>query len=398
MPGAGVLMAGALTTGIGSRLVSTADAQPPAAEPSPEAIKKALDYLRSHQAQDRWEYKFVPVDKTLTAADLQKLLTASDREGWEYCGTQDLADAKARNAATPHMVFKRPRAGARASTDAQSATAAGLAALAESLENAKRAEASEKEAKRLADQERYFRSIYEAQLKAAEDARRQREKNAAEQDRLNADDAKKKAAAADTERERKHLQQQHDRAIQPEQEIQELRRDYEALIARLKHLEDLRKATGNRTTETEPAATRSLSLPLQHVNVDDALKAIDKVYPAGGFKAQIDTRTNTLTIHGPPETLAKLKELIEKTVDVKPTDATSFAAEKPEIAIIMFKHIDAKTAQDAIKKGLGSTASKLSIAVDQNTNSVIIAGSPDALRDARKVVDSIDRPRSGERK
>src|SRR5262245_3552840 len=216
---AGVLMAGALTTGIGSRLMSTADAQPPSAEPSPEAIKKALDYLRSHQTQERWEYKFVPVKKSLTAADLQKLLSASDRDGWEYCGTQDLADAKARGAATPHMVFKRPRDRGRADADARN-VAAGLAALAQSLDEAKLAEAK---ARGLAEQERYARSVYEAQLratesqlKATEDVRRQGERNAAElKNRLEADDAKKKAADADAAL--RALRQELDRATQVEQ-------------------------------------------------------------------------------------------------------------------------------------------------------------------------------------
>src|SRR5262245_20223690 len=88
----GALVAGALTTGVGTRFLSTADAQPPTRterEAEAEQLKKALDYLKAIQARDRWEYKFVPVPGTLTAADLQKLLSSHDRDGWEYCGAKE---------------------------------------------------------------------------------------------------------------------------------------------------------------------------------------------------------------------------------------------------------------------------------------------------------------------
>ena len=59
-------------------------------------------------------FKMESALKALSTADLQRLLSASDHEGWEYRGTQDLVagrtkDGKAGGAATPHMVFKRPR-------------------------------------------------------------------------------------------------------------------------------------------------------------------------------------------------------------------------------------------------------------------------------------------------
>jgi RNA polymerase sigma factor (sigma-70 family) len=377
---AGVLLAGALTTGIGSRLVSTADAQAPSSEPSPDAIKKALDYLRSQPSQDRWEYKFVRVDKTFTPSDLQKLLSASDRDGWEYCGTQELADAKAQIAAAPHMVFKRPRAAGVADADAHRAARAGLAALADAVDKADRAKANEEEAKRTAEAERYLRMVHEAQLQSAQDAVRKSGQLADDYD------AKKKAAADATQ---KALAQERDRAALLERQIEQIRRQNDALMTRLKELEDTSKAGGNRATETAP--TKTLALPLKHVKADAVLKVVQEVFPAGSFKAHIDTGSNTLTIHGSPDLLAKLKELVEKHIDAASADSTTPAAENPEIAVIPLKHIDAKTALDAIKKELEKSRKKFAVTIDSATNSLIVGGPADAVKDARKVVEVIDR-------
>src|SRR5262249_32681635 len=163
---------------------------------SPEAIKRALDYLRSHQTQERWEYKFVPVDKPLTSADMQKLLSASDHEGWEYCGTQDLVtsrakDSKAGGSATPHMVFKRPRVADGAD---EARTAAGLAALAK-----QQAEAAEREAnaKALEQKTLYLRSIQDAHRQLEVEA--EHAKSEAEHRARAADMLKKKADESATD-------------------------------------------------------------------------------------------------------------------------------------------------------------------------------------------------------
>jgi RNA polymerase sigma factor (sigma-70 family) len=92
---AGVVVAGLLTTGIGSRLMSSAGAQAPnKRDAEAEQIRRALEFIKASQApHDRWEYKFVAVKSTLDAAELQKMLGNYDREGWEYCGSQNLAVA-----------------------------------------------------------------------------------------------------------------------------------------------------------------------------------------------------------------------------------------------------------------------------------------------------------------
>src|SRR5262245_14755605 len=311
---AGILMAGAISTGIGSRLISTADAQPPASEASPEAIKKALDYLRSKQTQERWEYKFVPVDKPLTTADLQKLLSASDLEGWEYCGTQDLVTGRAKaGSATPHMVFKRPRAGASAAAEAR--TAAGLAALAQ-----QQAEAAEREAmaKELAEKNLYLRAIQDAHRQSAADAERARSE--AEHRARSADMLKKKAdeSAADVARER-------DRIKELEMLILKYQAEQAALRKRLEELESMRPRSGaSRPSSLEPLrASDALIFQLRNTKADDVGKVLEKVFPDGGFKASIDTGANTLTIYGPPELLAKAKVIVEESLNVKASLTTA---------------------------------------------------------------------------
>ena len=125
---AGIVLAGILTTGIGSSVLSTAGAQGPPTDKSPESVKRAIDFLRANQApKDRFEYKFIPIDVPLSAEELQKVLTEADRDGWQYCGSQELAVS--RRQLTPHMVFKRPRAVAAADTDAHLRYTRALAAL-----------------------------------------------------------------------------------------------------------------------------------------------------------------------------------------------------------------------------------------------------------------------------
>jgi len=99
---AGVLLAGILTTGIGARLMSNAEAQ------SPEVIAEVdrkLEALREQQANGKWEYKFVPLEKPLPAKELQRVLASHDREGWDYCGSQDVV---VKGQPVPHLTFKRP--------------------------------------------------------------------------------------------------------------------------------------------------------------------------------------------------------------------------------------------------------------------------------------------------
>jgi type II secretory pathway component GspD/PulD (secretin) len=59
--------------------------------------------------------------------------------------------------------------------------------------------------------------------------------------------------------------------------------------------------------------------------------------------------------------------------------------------VIPLKHIDAKTALDAIKKELEKSRKKFAVTIDSATNSLIVGGPADAVKDARKVVEVIDR-------
>ena len=110
------MVAGVLTTGIGTRIMSSADAQNPKADPSPEQIKNAIEFLQKARHQqpaqppsDRFEYKFVPIEKPLSAEELRRLVSAFDREGWEYTGAQDLATGNKTGSTIPHVVFKKLR-------------------------------------------------------------------------------------------------------------------------------------------------------------------------------------------------------------------------------------------------------------------------------------------------
>src|SRR5262245_58519042 len=447
---AGILMVGAISTGIGSRLISTADAQPPASDASPEAIKKALDYLRSHQTQERWEYKFVPVEKALSTADLQKLLTASDHEGWEYCGTQELVtrtkDGKAGGTATPHMVFKRPRAGASADADAR--TAAGHFALA--LQQAEAAE-REAKAKALAEEKLYFRPIQDAQRQSALDA--DQAKAEAEHRARAADVLKKQAdqSATDLARERDHVKEL-------ELMIRKAQDEQAVLRARLENLEARRAQL---STPDPLTASDSLIIQLKGDKADDVAKVIEKVFPAGGYKASIDSMSNTLTVHASRELLLKVKEVIEKTLDVKASLATAnpiaasaeapvtalidvskssdpklaiqiiekafrdvkiaevrpegivvvgpsksvseardlikkqalatrTSEEKVEIATIRLKHVKAPNVQATITKAFDGNDAKLTIVSDAASNTLIVTGPPSMVADVKKLVEVLD--------
>src|SRR5207302_7707495 len=127
---AGVVLAGLLTTGIGANVLSTAGAQGPSpADPNAELLRRYSDAFRTTETpRTRFEYKFLAVEKALTPAQLQEVLSAADREGWGYCGSQDLAQEKT-GKVTPHMVFKRLRAGGAAAGErADAAAAAALLA------------------------------------------------------------------------------------------------------------------------------------------------------------------------------------------------------------------------------------------------------------------------------
>src|SRR5262249_10994212 len=277
---AGVLIAAALTTGVGSRIMSTADAQAPPADPNADSVKKAIDWLKTHPAPDRWEYKFLPIEKTLTIADLQKVLSASDREGWEYCGTQDLVvgeraqDAK-RGSTIPHMVFKRRRH-IDSDSEAQSSVAAALSHLARQVEESAKKEAAEEEARArwlsvLGQNRKRVQGAGE-EMKKESNVERQKagadrlELEARRRAGVEAVRAEQAAAAAVAERAR---------AEQLEAIIQNLRDEQKALTDRLKELE-LDRPQGKEKAAQTPGPTQSLSVSLKYVKAAEAITLLEK--------------------------------------------------------------------------------------------------------------------------
>src|SRR5262245_31254249 len=185
---AGVVLAGLLTTGIGTGVLSTAGAQGPPSDKSAAELKRYYDSLRAHEAiKERFEYRFVPIDRPLTTADMQKVLAMSDEEGWSYCGSQELADQKT-GKISPHMVFKRPRAGQTAEADA---TKRGLDALAV------------QQAREAALRERMVEMMRQADTSAVQEATAKSRIAAAEKERAALlDQVKRQQAEADAQRTR----------------------------------------------------------------------------------------------------------------------------------------------------------------------------------------------------
>lgn len=204
---AAVALAGLLTTGAG--VLSRAGAQAPPGPPAEDAVRQYREALRGRVVpQDRWEYKFLPVDRPLTAADLRQVLAGADQDGWAYCGSQDLTQERT-GKVTPHMVFKRPAAGgaAGARADAVAALLAELMAreaaardVAEAEGHVRRAEAEN--ARKKADEKAAAESgAIVRDVEAAVARQQQAEQAAKEAARLKAREAEREAADKARDRE-----------------------------------------------------------------------------------------------------------------------------------------------------------------------------------------------------
>lgn len=236
MLAAGIVVAGLLTTGAG--LLSRADAQPPSpANRYGDAVRAYEEALRvSPDRRDRWEYRFIPMDKPLTTTDLQKVLAGADREGWSYCGSQELSNEKS-GKVMAHMVFKRPSAGGTVGANDRADGAAALLAELTEREALSRKKTEAADRVRRMEHEWALKSADEkaAAEKAARDAAA-RERDAANAERHRAEEALKqlgRVKAADADR------AAADKAR--DKEIEEMRAKYEALIAQLR--DELKKAT-----------------------------------------------------------------------------------------------------------------------------------------------------------
>ena len=366
---AGVLIAGALTTGLGTRLLSTADAQAPPSDPTAQDIAKALDLLIRQQAQasSRFEYKFVPIEKALSVGDLQKTLAQYDRDGWDYCGTQDLLSSdKLKGAAkadgTPYMVFKRQRATAAGPDAGRAALAEALRALGDKPQDDARRSATEALLKayragearpavgaRAADLERkYLEEMLQRyeKLRGAEDgARKAAEVERERASELQALRAREAEAAARAQAEvqdalqKKAIEAQKalELADQLKRQEAEVKRFAEVKAANIKEAqdkikaleaelnktralaEDLAKRLADLDAEKKKAAAVKpggaeqqdrLSIALKHADVTEVSKVLEKVFPKAAAKVAVDVRTNTLHVIGAAEALASIKKVV----------------------------------------------------------------------------------------
>lgn len=387
---AGVIVAGLLTTGIGSQLMSLAEAQaPPRQENDADLVKRALEYLAAQQkTQDRWEYKFVPVKSTIDAAELQKMLTAHDREGWEYCGSQNLAVA---GAAVPHLTFKRPNTVA-----ARQADPATLQAIAAFLAAESKSDAATKAALL---REYYART---GQKGAAEfyDAVRQRELDAARKRELDLDMAKKAELEARrlAEDELKHLSdaerksraqdsqlknladQERAKAEQLQRDIQKLRAEYELLLNRVDELHDLR----SRVPDKGPAENNAKLLVPKPLKTQDVIAVMAKILPDVKV-LESDQRDNSITVRGSAATLAKVKDIIAKIADSDAVKQTPKPAGDNQAVVVALKHADAIN----LLKMLDNVSSDIKVTADERTNSIVLKVANDTS--AAKVKDIIQR-------
>jgi RNA polymerase sigma factor (sigma-70 family) len=290
-----VLAAGVLTTGIGARLLSTADAQAPSNhEPDLEQVQKAINFLRATHAKGRWEYKFVEIKKPLRIGDLQKVLAAAELEDWEYCGSQDLASADEMPRAIPHLVFKRPFKVAAVN---ENVTARALAALAAAQADAQDKRKAEDIARRAAHEARMAQEQYASQLQAAQAA----------------------------------LAQERDRAAALEKQVRQAHEEHEAIRRKIDELRSQK-------------ATETMTLPLRHMTARAAAEAIVKMIPDKSVRLTYDDRTNSLVVQGSPEALAAVRELITRRLDVA---ATGDAARSVTVRVRL-ANVDGKTAAKSL--------------------------------------------------
>jgi RNA polymerase sigma factor (sigma-70 family) len=366
-----VLAASVLTTGIGARLMSTAEAQPPARETDADQVKRALEYLSKQRSRSEWEYKFIPMEKPLRITDLQAVLRTAELEGWEYCGSQDIATADEKPRLVPHLAFKRKRDERAADQTTAAAVAALMAAQAE--KEANRAEA----ALQLRTREAALRNLREAETAKQLYEKRLRDAEAAlHQERARAEEA---------------LARERARTVQLELKLRDDMTTNDAFLKKLRELEESRPAADLR------APAKNLVLPLRHVSAQSVLKVLDSLKESP-FSAVADERTNSLILHGPPDVLAKVKEAIEKTLDAPPTAKAGTNRKEAdnwrnfELTVFHLKHTSPKAAKDLLAKTFAD--GKLPYLADITGNALVVAGPAESLQAIRKVVETLDKPTS----
>jgi RNA polymerase sigma factor (sigma-70 family) len=433
---AGVVLAGLLTTGIGTGVLSTAGAQGPSQDKSAAELKRYYDLLRAHQTPpERFEYKFVPVEKPLTTADLRKVLAMADTEGWSYCGSQELAEEKTGKIG-PHMVFKRPKDGADkkpglsrtdvglnalAEQQAREATAADFAASLQrmmeearakeheartELERRRRASDAEREraiaeskqleAKLAQEQDRAAKAARDAdraRLLADEQAAAKAERDAAIRKNLDkiGDDleaALKKLAEAELQR--KNAEAQRDNLKARQKELEAMKAEYEAVIRRMEAELKSRAAAEANAKAADPFAGEqrvTSVVKLAHIEGKAAADALAKVMPQAKVVAEVTT--NSVVLTGPSKVVAEAREVLAKLDGAPGADK-----EKADTLNIALKHTNAADVAKTLTGALGQESVK--ITYDAASNRLIVSGPPKVLDAVKKAVAEMDK--GGEKK
>ena len=418
---AGVVLVGVLTTGVG--VLSPADAQAPPDKNYGDALRKYYDALRSHEApKDRWEYRFIPVEKPLTTADLGKVLAGADQEGWNYCGSQDLAEERT-GKILPHMVFKRPRAGGVADEDrarreaaAQRATALEKerAALLEQLKvqdseltkrkaEAERALLDASRARKLADDQaaseqaaRAAAATHErdAALKAARD-QEAKTLDLIKRARQQEADAQHERAAAEKALKMAEERAQADRARQ--QELDAMKAKYEETIRRLE-AELKAKSAGEKgpppgasdpfsSTARGPGPNDTITavVKLRHLDGKSVAAGLAKVLPDAKIVAEVSP--DSIILKGPAKLVMEGREIILSKLDVPAAGAED---SKPDVAMIQLRYAKAGDVAKMLNK-IG-VAKPVRITSDDAANSLFVAAPPEEMVKVKKLVQDLDKP------
>lgn len=402
---AGLVLAGILTTSAG--VLSKADAQGQPADPYAEAVRQYADALRVAQTpKDKWEYRFVPVDKPLTAAELRLVLSRADGEGWTYCGSQDLIHQKT-DKGTPHMVFKRPAAGGVAADEAPGRKEAAAALLAEryARDLATKMQAEANTQRRRAEAERDQAAAAERaaarnkEVAAKVRAELEKAMNAAATQQA---DAARAAAAAEKALLDQELTRR--REMEARKELEALKAHYEKMIQDLqaqlkaKGVQPPARKADPAGKKPEPqAAGNPFGTPaemtvhkkfnLKHVDSQEAAEILAKAQLGGG-KLQLSAFPGALSVSGPKSVVDEVQTLIENLIDV-PAGAKAATATKPEVLVVALKHADAAKVYEQLKKVTGSNAARFNI--DTDSNSVILSAPPAVLEALKKVIGTLDR-------
>ncbi len=392
---AAVLLAGALTTGLGVRLLSSADAQAPPAKPDQsEQLRRALELLAQAQPKERWEYKFVPAANPLSIGDVLTYLKKYDAEGWEYCGAQDLLSSDKlkevpKSPTSTYLVFKRPKA---ADNRRAELTAEALlkvdeqkmlemkrlydVQLRQALDQFKKSEvdARDQEAKarkqavsaELATRaERDRALVVREQALAAEHAARAERENAARLAQVDA--ARQKELVAKT--------------AQLEAELAKTRAMAEQLAKQLNDLKDQGKTTAGAGKDT-------LTVKLTGMDGNTAAALLSKKMPAQKIVAE--TWPDSIRLIGPANVLEQAREIL--AAEDKARKAPAKRDTKVEDDELTVFHLKSAAAEEMAKKLQELfKGTDVRVVVDAKTNSLLVAGPPKIVADIKALVSELDR-------